>query len=217
MLGLGFLWRLPAPLPGSSGGSLPCCHCCILRQSCCGYRFDIIYALQDDEFDRSPVVFRARGYGRNDALRLSSVLHPGTPVRRVYPAGFCYLYHNIQLSDGSTGYTAIFIVLLVYQHTLVKPHDLSRVNPPSSPPMALPAFFWRHGDPDIYFKPFLPGNSIGSFVKGYYKEVPSCLPPKDGALSFLCSTNWRKAELRAPCALPAVSAQGAERLFADVR
>lgn len=85
--------------------------------------FDIIYALQDDEFDRSqqlksiPVYF-----GRKKALYLSVVLHllaAGCVIGIYLLGGFGWLY--------LLGATA-FISLLIYQHTLVKPNDLSRVN-----------------------------------------------------------------------------------------
>lgn len=85
--------------------------------------FDIIYALQDDEFDKSqnlksiPVFF-----GRKNALRLSEFLHgvAAILVVSVYFSGnFGWLYAIGGLA---------FMGLLFYQHTLVKPNDLSRVN-----------------------------------------------------------------------------------------
>jgi 4-hydroxybenzoate polyprenyltransferase len=85
--------------------------------------FDIIYALQDDEFDKSqnlksiPVYF-----GRKNALRLSELFHgiAALFVIALYVVGsFNWLYIVGAL---------IFINLLVYQHLLVKPNDLSKVN-----------------------------------------------------------------------------------------
>ncbi len=84
--------------------------------------FDIIYALQDEEFDRSqnlrsiPVLL-----GKKNALLFSRTLHviAGCIVLYAgYLAGF-QLWYWI----GS----ALFILLLIYQHTLVKPNDLSKV------------------------------------------------------------------------------------------
>ncbi len=89
--------------------------------------FDIIYALQDEEFDRSlqlrslPVAL-----GKAGALRLSSILHAvcaalvlgGAYWLSVAPA-FGWLHWA-----GATS----FVALLYYQHTLVKPKDLSKVN-----------------------------------------------------------------------------------------
>ena len=84
--------------------------------------FDIIYALQDDEFDQSQNLKSIPVYlGRKNALLLSRVFHFITAVL-VFLAfiygGFSWLY-----LIGA----AVFVGLLIYQHTLVKPNDLSRV------------------------------------------------------------------------------------------
>ncbi len=85
--------------------------------------FDIIYALQDEEFDKShnlksiPVYF-----GKKNALHLSEFLHLITAgiVVAVYLTGnFNWLFLTGML---------LFIGFLIYQHTLVKPHDLSKVD-----------------------------------------------------------------------------------------
>jgi len=104
--------------------------------------FDIIYALQDDEFDRSLALHSVPvKMGRSAALRLSSALHLicGTLViggslllYRTYPA-FGWLHW---LAAG------LFIGLLVFQHRLVKPYDLSRVNM---------AFFTTNGMASLLF------------------------------------------------------------------
>ncbi len=84
--------------------------------------FDIIYALQDEDFDRSqqlrsmPVAL-----GKKGALVLSSVLHILCAGLIVY-AGI-YAQFDLWYWAGA----AIFISLLVYQHRLVKPDDLSKV------------------------------------------------------------------------------------------
>lgn len=84
--------------------------------------FDIIYALQDDEFDRSQGLKSIPVYlGRKNALRLSSLMHvlAALLIAAIYLIGnFSWLY----LAGA-----AIFISLLVYQHSLVKPNDLSKV------------------------------------------------------------------------------------------
>jgi 4-hydroxybenzoate polyprenyltransferase len=91
--------------------------------------FDIIYALQDEEFDKSlrlnsiPVFL-----GKQKALRLSSVLHILCAAVLIYS-----VWMVSTTEDGTFGIlhlagTAIFIGLLIYQHTLVKAHDLSKVN-----------------------------------------------------------------------------------------
>lgn len=85
--------------------------------------FDIIYALQDDEFDRSEKLFSIpASFGRTKALCVSELLHLTSAVF-VILAG---LY-------GSFGWlywlgVAIFLGLLIYQHIIVKPNDLRNVN-----------------------------------------------------------------------------------------
>ena len=84
--------------------------------------FDIIYALQDEEFDKSknlksiPVRL-----GKKGALMLSNALHLISAAFVIY-AGF-YAHFNIWYWVGAV----LFIGLLIYQHTLVKPNDLSKV------------------------------------------------------------------------------------------
>jgi 4-hydroxybenzoate polyprenyltransferase len=85
--------------------------------------FDILYALQDEEFDRAnqlksiPVIL-----GRKNAMRVSSLLHLVTALLVIY-IGLVYL-PNIPYFIGAI----LFIGLLIYQHILVKPHDISKVN-----------------------------------------------------------------------------------------
>lgn len=85
--------------------------------------FDIIYALPDAEFDKTQNLHSIPAYfGLKGALKLSEVLHFVTMVF-VITAGivghFSFLYW--------IG-TAVFTFLLIYQHRLVKPNDLSKVN-----------------------------------------------------------------------------------------
>lgn len=102
--------------------------------------FDIIYALQDEEFDKQealhsiPVLF-----GKKNAIALSIIVHvfsAGLVVFAGFSAGFGLLYWI-----GS----ALFLGLLLYQHLLVKPNDLSRVNL---------AFFTLNGIASIVFAAF---------------------------------------------------------------
>jgi 4-hydroxybenzoate polyprenyltransferase len=85
--------------------------------------FDIIFALQDEEFDRGeglksiPVLV-----GKAKALRLSEFMHliaAGIVISAFFYGTFSWLY-----IVGAI----VFIGLLIYQHLIVKPHDLSRVN-----------------------------------------------------------------------------------------
>jgi len=84
--------------------------------------FDIIYALQDDDFDKSQKLKSIPVYlGRKNALTLSKFLHAlaALLVLTGYLSGsFGWLY-----LIGA----ACFIGLLIYQHSLVKPNDLSKV------------------------------------------------------------------------------------------
>ena len=85
--------------------------------------FDIIYALQDEEFDRSQKLFSIpSSLGKARALRVSELLHL-LSAACVFAAG---LY-------GGFGWLywigiAVFAGMLVYQHSLVKPNDLRKVN-----------------------------------------------------------------------------------------
>lgn len=85
--------------------------------------FDIIYALQDEAFDREhqlnsiPVLLGTKG-----ALRFSEVLHFFSVVF-VITAGYIGQFNFLYWIG-----TLLFTGLIIYQHTIVKPHDLSRVN-----------------------------------------------------------------------------------------
>jgi 4-hydroxybenzoate polyprenyltransferase len=85
--------------------------------------FDIIYALQDDEFDRSNNLFSLPSKtGRRKSLQISIAVHLLT-FSLVIAAGFL----------GDTGFlywtgAALFSTLLAYQHLLVKHDDISKVN-----------------------------------------------------------------------------------------
>lgn len=103
--------------------------------------FDIIYALQDEDFDKQqklhsiPVML-----GKRNALFLSTVLHIITASLILFAgfyAGFSYFYWI-----GS----CIFIALLTYQHLIVKPNNLSKVNL---------AFFTTNGIASVVFSIFV--------------------------------------------------------------
>jgi 4-hydroxybenzoate polyprenyltransferase len=85
--------------------------------------FDIIYALQDVEFDRSQNLYSIPAYfGKKQGLRISEVLHVLSVVTVVY-AGV-YAEFGAWYWIG----VLVFISMLVYQHSIVKPEDLRRVN-----------------------------------------------------------------------------------------
>ena len=85
--------------------------------------FDIIYALQDEEFDKSQQLYSIPSWlGKAKALRVSEFLHlvsAAAVVSAAWYGNFGWLYW--------TG-TAVFTGMLVYQHSIVKPTDLRKVN-----------------------------------------------------------------------------------------
>jgi 4-hydroxybenzoate polyprenyltransferase len=85
--------------------------------------FDIIYALQDEEFDKANQLYSIPAWlGKAKALRVSEVLHllsASAVVTAGKFGGFGSLYWIGVLVFGS---------MLIYQHSIVKPNDLRRVN-----------------------------------------------------------------------------------------
>lgn len=90
--------------------------------------FDIIYALQDEEFDKSQQLYSVPAWlGKSRALRLSEMLHLVSALL-LLTAG--WLLHGALAEAGWLAWagTGIFLGLLLYQHLIVKPNDLRRVN-----------------------------------------------------------------------------------------
>ena len=85
--------------------------------------FDIIYSLQDIDFDKSQNLNSMPALlGKRNALILSAIVHVFSSLIVLYAGyyadfGFCYWIGAIT-----------FIGLLWYQHLIVKPNDLSKVN-----------------------------------------------------------------------------------------
>ena len=103
--------------------------------------FDIIYALQDEEFDKEHNLHSIPSWlGTKRALRVSEWLH-FLSAASVIMAGtignFSWLYWAGVLA---------FVFFLIYQHTLVKPKDLSKVNR---------AFFSSNGIASVVFCVFV--------------------------------------------------------------
>jgi 4-hydroxybenzoate polyprenyltransferase len=108
--------------------------------------FDIIYSLQDEEFDKAqklhsmPVLL-----GKKNALHLAKFLHFATILLLSqigsYPE-FGILYW--------IGFL-VFSALLIYQHTLVQHNDLSKVNL---------AFFTTNGIASVIFGAFVIANIL---------------------------------------------------------
>jgi 4-hydroxybenzoate polyprenyltransferase len=103
--------------------------------------FDIIYALQDDEFDKGEGLYSIpASLGRKNALLLSRFLHLIV---------IAILVTILFFGDFGMWYKAgvlVFSGLLFYQHTLVKPDDLRKVNL---------AFFTANGIGSVLFAIFV--------------------------------------------------------------
>jgi len=85
--------------------------------------FDIIYALQDEEFDKKYELKSIPAWlGKRKALRVSEFLH--------VLSAFCVTAAGYYGNFGVLYWigVAVFIGMLVYQHSIVKPNDLSKVN-----------------------------------------------------------------------------------------
>jgi 4-hydroxybenzoate polyprenyltransferase len=103
--------------------------------------FDIFYALQDVAFDREHGLHSIpAAAGEQRAIAVARVLHAGT----VIALGLVGLGIG-----GGWWYAAGVVVvagLLIYEHSLVRPHDLSRLNA---------AFFTMNGVISIVFLTFV--------------------------------------------------------------
>ena len=103
--------------------------------------FDIIYALQDEGFDRSQGLHSIpAALGKAQALKVSQILHSLAVITLIVIAitsGLNWLY-----IIGAV----IFMSLLRYQHSLVKPDDLSKVDM---------AFFTTNGIASVIFSIFV--------------------------------------------------------------
>ncbi len=103
--------------------------------------FDIIYALQDDTFDKENKLNSIPVFlGRKKALNLSKFFHLITFLSLAY-AGVL-LEINLLYWIGFT----LFSALLIYQHTIISEKDLSRVNL---------AFFTTNGIASVVFGVFV--------------------------------------------------------------
>jgi len=85
--------------------------------------FDIIYALQDVEFDKTEKLRSIpESFGDRNALMVSALFHFFAIAMTVF-AGWLGNFHGLYWIGA-----AIFSIILIYEHLIVKPSDLSRVN-----------------------------------------------------------------------------------------
>ena len=103
--------------------------------------FDIIYALQDIEFDKTENLksIPAR-FGKKSSLWVSGLFHL-LSVIFITVAGIMGDFHYLYW----IGY-GLFTILMIYQHLIVKPNDLTRVNL---------AFFTTNGVASVIFAVFV--------------------------------------------------------------
>ena len=105
--------------------------------------FDIIYALQDIDFDQSQSLYSIPSqWGLKQSLSISRVLHV-LSASLVIAAYFVGGFHILYLFG-----LLIFIGMLIYQQSIVKPYDLSKVNL---------AFMTANGIASIVFSVFVIG------------------------------------------------------------
>jgi 4-hydroxybenzoate polyprenyltransferase len=99
--------------------------------------FDIIYACQDYDFDGAEGLFSLpRALGIPRALRVAQVLHV------LMIACLATLAVSLELGVLAIAGIAAVAALLIYEHRIVKPHDLSRVDA---------AFFTMNGYVSVLF------------------------------------------------------------------
>jgi 4-hydroxybenzoate polyprenyltransferase len=99
--------------------------------------FDVIYSCQDYDFDRESELFSIpKVFGIARALMIARLLHVGMI------ASLLALVYQLHLGPLSLVGIAAVTALLIYEHGLVKPTDLSRVNA---------AFFTMNGWVSVLF------------------------------------------------------------------
>ncbi len=102
--------------------------------------FDIIYALQDDLFDKENKLYSLPSwFGKRKSIMISNLLH--------FISSLLIIWAGITANMGILYWigAVIFMFLLVYQHKIVKPDDLSKINL---------AFFTTNGIASVVFACF---------------------------------------------------------------
>ena len=99
--------------------------------------FDVIYSCQDYDFDREEGLWSVpRAIGIANALRVARLLHV------LMVACLLALVYTLHVGALALAGVAAIGALLIYEHSLVKPNDLSRVNA---------AFFTMNGYVSVLF------------------------------------------------------------------
>ena len=113
--------------------------------------FDVLYACQDVEVDRAQHLYSIPArFGVGAALGISAALHVVTVAALVWAGTLTGLGAAYWLAVG------VAAVLLVYEHNLLRPHDLSRLNL---------AFFNVNG----YIALVLLAGVVGDFVPRWWR------------------------------------------------
>jgi len=111
--------------------------------------FDIIYALQDAEFDAAQSLYSMPSHwGGDNALKIARVFHL-LSASFIIAAYFIGVFHWLYLVG-----MLVFIGMLIYQQSIVKPNDLSKVNL---------AFMTANGIASIVFSIFVITSIILTF------------------------------------------------------
>lgn len=85
--------------------------------------FDVLYALQDERFDRAHALHSIPvALGRGGALVVSALMHVGTVA--------CFVLAGVTYGAGLWYFAGVAItaLILIYEHSIVKVDDLSRIN-----------------------------------------------------------------------------------------
>lgn len=106
--------------------------------------FDILYSLQDEEFDRENKLHSIPELiGRRYAMIFSTVVHIS-----IIPLLFLFYVNIVDVIKSETLFfigAAIFIALLIWQHLIISPNNLKRLNA---------AFFTTNGAASLIFALF---------------------------------------------------------------
>jgi 4-hydroxybenzoate polyprenyltransferase len=99
--------------------------------------FDVIYSCQDYDFDREEGLWSVpRALGIGAALRVAQLLHV------LMVGSLLALVYTLHVGALALAGVGAIVALLIYEHSLVKPNDLSRVNA---------AFFTMNGYVSVLF------------------------------------------------------------------